>query len=158
MKRALMVAVAGVLLAAAGGWRQAESKAAGVDAEQQIRALEQKMNDAYGRNDLAAYFAYYAPDFVQWLPEGRTDLAKYKKDWTEYVNAGNKVQGVEIRDAVVRVSPSGDAAVFAYLLSVKTKLADGKITEEQNQETDVWFKRDGAWKVVALHYSAAEKK
>lgn len=157
MKRALVVAVAAMLVVAAG-WRRAESKASGGDVEKEIRALEQKMNDAYGRNDLAAYFAYYAPDFVQWLPEGRTDLAKYKKDWTEYVNAGNKVQGVEIRDAVVRVSPSGDAAVFAYILYVKTKLADGKITEEQNQETDVWFKRDGAWKVVALHYSAAEKK
>jgi len=116
------------------------------------------MNEAYGKNDLPAYFSYYAPDFVQWLPEGRTDLAKYRKDWTDYVQAGNTVQAVEIRDAVVRVSPAEDAAVFQYILYVKTKLADGKITEEENQETDVWLKCNGEWKVVALHYSSVPKK
>ena len=126
--------------------------------EQEIRGLEQKMNDAYGKNDLAAYFSYYAADFVQWLPEGRTDLEKYKKDWTEYIKSGNQVQEVKLRDVTVRVSPSEDTAVFAYILYVKTKLADGKVTEEENQETDVWFKRQGEWKVVALHYSPVAKK
>ncbi len=127
-------------------------------AEKVIRELEDKMNAAYAKNDLPAYFAYYADDFVQWLPEGRTDLEKYKKDWTAYVNAGNEVQGVEIRELVIRVDAAEDSAVANYTLYVKTKLADGKITEEENQETDVWFKRNGAWKVVALHYSPAAKK
>lgn len=127
-------------------------------AENQIRQLEDKMNAAYATNDLAAYFAYYADDFVQWLPEGRTDLEKYKKDWTAYVGAGNKVEGVEIRELMVRVDAAEDSAVASYTLYVKTKLADGKVTEEENQETDVWFKRNGTWKVVALHYSPAAKK
>ena len=126
--------------------------------EQEIRGLEQKMNDAYGKNDLPAYFSYYAPDFVQWLPEGRTDLEKYKKDLTEYIKSGNQVPEVKLRDVTVRVSPSEDTAVVGYILYVKTKLADGKITEEENQETDVWFKRQGEWKVVALHYSPVAKK
>jgi len=126
--------------------------------ENQIRQLEDKMNAAYATNDLPAYFAYYADDFVQWLPEGRTDLEKYKKDWTAYVGAGNKVEGVEIRELVVRVDAAEDSAVASYTLYVKTKLADGKVTEEENQETDVWFKRNGTWKVVALHYSPAAKK
>jgi ketosteroid isomerase-like protein len=127
-------------------------------AEKEIRELEDKMNAAYAKNDLPAYFAYYADDFVQWLPEGRTDLAKYKKDWTAYVEAGNKVQGVEIRELTLRVDAAEDSAVASYTLYVKTKLADGKITQEENQETDVWFKRNGTWKVVALHYSPAAKK
>ena len=126
--------------------------------EQEVRAIEQKWNDAYGRNDLHTYFSYYAPDVIQMLPEGITDLAKYEKDWTDYVQAGNKVQSVEIRNAVVRVSPAEDSAVFMYVLYVKTKLADEKITEEENQETDVWFKRNGEWKVAALHYSPVPTK
>jgi ketosteroid isomerase-like protein len=136
--------------------RAAIAQSTGV--EQQIRELEQKMNDAYGRNDLPTYFSYYAPDFVQWLPEGRTDLEKYKKDWTEYIKKGNQVQEVKLKDVTVRVGPSQDSAVFAYILYVKTKMADGKVTEEENQETDVWFKRQGEWKVVTLHYSPVAKK
>jgi len=153
LRTALLVAM-GLL---AGMLWEVKSTAAG-NAEQEIRGLEQKMNDAYARNDLPAYFSYYAHDFVQWLPEGRTDLEKCRKDWTAYVGAGNKVQGVELRDVVVRVGPSADTAAVAYILYVKTKLADGKITEEENQETDVWFKRNGEWKVVALHYSPVQKK
>jgi ketosteroid isomerase-like protein len=126
--------------------------------EKEIRSLEDKMNGAYEKNDLPAYFAYYAPDFVQWLPEGRTDLEKYKKDWTAYIGAGNQVQKIELRDLMVKVDASEDSAIASYILYVSTKLADGKITEEENQETDVWFKRNGSWKVVALHYSPVAKK
>jgi ketosteroid isomerase-like protein len=126
--------------------------------EKEIRSLEEKMNDAYAKNDLPAYFSYYAADFMQWLPEGRTDLGKYEKDWTAYIGAGNKVQGIEIRELIVKVDASEDTAIASYILYVKTKLADGKVTEEENQETDVWFKRDGKWKIAALHYSPVGKK
>jgi ketosteroid isomerase-like protein len=126
--------------------------------EKEIRTLEDTMNDAYARNDLPTYFSYYATDFVQWLPEGRTDLAKYKRDWTDYIAAGNKVQAIEIRQMIVKLDTAEDTAVASYILYVKTKLADGKITEEENQETDIWFKRNGNWKIVALHYSPAAKK
>jgi len=146
----LTVAVLGMLS------RQAASRAGSV--ENEIHDLEVKINASYAANDLPAYFAAYAPDFTQWLPEGRTDLAAYKKEWTEYIAVGNKVQSAEFSDLHIQVSPSQDAAVASYLLHVKTKLVDGKITEEDNQETDVFFKRDGVWKIVELHYSLLPKK
>jgi ketosteroid isomerase-like protein len=95
---------------------------------------------------------------VQWLPEGRTDLAAYEKDWTAYIAAGNKTEAADVSDLVVKVGPSRDSAVAAYVLHVKTKLANGQVTNEEFQETDIWFKRDGVWKIVALHYSPAAKK
>lgn len=124
----------------------------------EITGLEQKFNAAYAVNDLKAYFSYYAPDMVQWLPEGRTDLAAYEKDWTAYIAAGNKTEAADMSELVVKVSPSRDSAVAAYVLHVKTKLANGQVTNEEFQETDIWFKRDGVWKIVALHYSPAAKK
>ena len=127
-------------------------------AEQEVREFEQRANAAYEANDLAKYFSFYADDFSQYLPEGRTDLAGYKKEWTEYIGAGNRVENVQLSDMHVQVGPSGDTAVASYILSVRTKLKDGKITEEDNQESDVLFKRNGQWKVVFLHYSAAPKK
>lgn len=126
--------------------------------EQQIREMEEKANAAYEANDLPKYFSYYAPDFSQFLPEGRSDLAAYQKEWTEYIQSGNRVQKVTISDLHIQAGPSGDSGVASYLLHVTTKLKDGKITEEDNQESDVWFQRKGEWKIVFLHYSAAPKK
>ena len=122
--------------------------------EQQIRELEQKYNAAYAANDLPTYFSYLADDFGQWLPSGRTDKASYQTSWTRFITGGGKVLSAELSDVQVKVSPSGDSAVVSYLLHVKTQASRGT-SDETYQETDVWFKRNGAWKIVYLHYSAA---
>lgn len=126
--------------------------------EDEIKDVEQRANAAYEANDLAKYFSFYASDFSQFLPEGRTDLAGYRKEWTAYIGEGNRVQKVEISDMHIQAGPSKDTAVASYILHVRTKLKDGKISDEDNQESDVLFKRNGEWKVVFLHYSAAPKK
>lgn len=155
MKKATRYLIGALLLA---GIAQTSGSGAATKTDDEIHELEQKMNEAYAKNDLQTYFSYYAQDFMQWLPEGRTDLDKYKRQWMAYVTAGNTMQAAEVRELFVRVSPSEDAAVASYILHVKTKTADGKITEDDSQETDVWFKREGAWKVVALHYAPLSKK
>jgi ketosteroid isomerase-like protein len=119
----------------------------------EIVRLEQQVNAAYARNDLPAYFGFYAPDLTQWFEEGRVDLPSYQKNWTAYINAGNRILAADYSDMNIRVSPSGDAAVASYLLRVRTRTKDGKESAEENHETDVWFRRGGSWKIVVLHYS-----
>jgi ketosteroid isomerase-like protein len=125
--------------------------------EQEIRDFEQKYNGAYAANDLPTYFSYLAPDFVQWLPSGRTDKASYQQSWTRFITGGGKVMAADFSDLQIKMGPSGDTAVASYLLHVNTHSARGD-SDETFQETDVLFRRDGAWKVVYLHYSAAPKK
>jgi len=126
--------------------------------EDEVRDFEQRANAAYEANELPKYFSFYATDFSQVLPEGRSDLAAYKKEWSEYIGEGNRVQKVDLSDMHIQVGPNKDTAVASYVLHVRTKLKDGKSTDEDNQESDVLFKRNGEWKVVFLHYSAAPKK
>jgi len=126
--------------------------------EDQIRELEEKINASYAANDLPSYFSYYAPDFSQWLPEGRTDLETYQKDWTRFIQGGARVQAATFSDLLIQVGPGGDTAVASYLLHVRTRDQKGEVSEEDNQESDVFFKRDGTWKIVFLHYSPAPKK
>jgi ketosteroid isomerase-like protein len=128
-------------------------------AEQEITELEQKMNAAYAANDLPTYFAFYSKDFTQWLPEGRTDLPQYEKMWTGFIKSGGAVVSDEISEMHIQIGPGGDTAVASYLLHVKTRSPKKKeVADEVFQESDVWFKRDGSWKVVHLHYSPAPKK
>jgi ketosteroid isomerase-like protein len=126
--------------------------------EDEVREFEQRANAAYEANDLPKYFSFYATDFSQFLPEGRSNLTAYQKEWTEYIGEGNRVQKVDLSDMHIQIGPNKDTAVASYVLHVRTKLKDGKITDEDNQESDVLFKRNGEWKVVFLHYSAAPKK
>lgn len=123
--------------------------------EQELVRLEQGFNDAYGANDLAKYFAYYADDLVAIFPEGRTSLAAYRKDWTAFIGAGNRLEFARLSDLVIRVAPAADAAVASYQLAVRTRLANGKVTDERFFETDVWLRRNGEWRVAHVHYSAA---
>ena len=150
------LSVLGVILFFAYAGTQARPRPASV--EDEIKNVEQRANAAYEANDLPKYFSFYAQDFSQFLPEGRTDLAQYHKDWSAYIGEGNRIQKVELSDMHIQLGPNQDTAVASYLIHVRTKLKDGKITDEDNQESDVLFKREGEWKVVFLHYSAAPKK
>jgi ketosteroid isomerase-like protein len=152
------VVIAALILAAPMAYLALQAKPLPASVEDQIKDVEQRANAAYEANDLPKYFSFYAPDFTQFLPEGRTDLPQYQKDWTAYIGEGNRIQKVEISDMHIQLGPNKDTAVASYILHVRTKAKDGKITDEDNQESDVLFKRNGDWKVVFLHYSAAPKK
>ena len=70
---------------------------------------------------------------------------------------GRGVESVQLSDMHVQIDPSGDTAVASYLLRVKTRSAKGVLSDENFQESDVWFKRNGEWKVVHLHYWPAPR-
>ncbi|MEP6548429.1 MAG: nuclear transport factor 2 family protein [Gammaproteobacteria bacterium] len=121
-----------------------------------IHQLEVDFNAAYAANDLDKYFSFYADDAVMWFPEGRTDTPSYKKEWTAYLKTGAQIQAATISDLQIRFSPQGDTAIASYLLHLKTQEADKKVKNEIYQETDVWFKAAGAWKITHVHYAPAQ--
>jgi uncharacterized protein (TIGR02246 family) len=118
-----------------------------------IRQLEQESNAAYAANDLEKYFSYYADDAVFWFPEGRTDVPSYKKEWSDFLKTGAGIKAGTTSDMHIRFSPRGDVAVASYVLHLTTQEADKKVHSEDHQETDVWFKTDGGWKIAHVHYS-----
>ena len=145
---ALAFAVLGPALTAA-------AQPAAPAAEQEVRAFIAAYNADYEKNDLDAYFRAFAPDLTQWFPQGRVDLASYRASWSKYIGAGNRVEKAEVRDLRVQVGPSGDTAVATYVLRVTTRPVKGAVTVEDNQETDVLFKRDGRWAIVHVNYAPA---
>jgi ketosteroid isomerase-like protein len=124
-------------------------------AEREVRAVIAAYNADYAKNDLDAYFRAFAPDLTQWFPQGRVDLASYRASWTKYIGAGNAVTAAEVRDLRVQVGPSGDSAVATDVLRVTTRSVKGEVSTEDNQETDVLFKRGGAWRIVHVNYAPA---
>jgi ketosteroid isomerase-like protein len=127
-------------------------------AEREVAEAVKACNRAYAANDLAAYWAFYAPDLTQWFATGRVDLPTYRRDWEKFVAEGGRVEAAEVEDLVIQVGPSADAAVASYRLRVRTRGTDGKLTDEAMHESDVLFKRDGRWLIVHLNYAPSEPK
>ena len=122
-----------------------------------IRRLEDDFNASYAANDLGKYFGYYAEDAILWFPEGRTDVPAYKKEWTEYIKGGAALEQAKLSDLHIRLSPAADTAIANYQLHVRTREADKSVTDEDFQETDIWFKTAAGWKITHVHYSPAPK-
>jgi ketosteroid isomerase-like protein len=127
-------------------------------AEKEVRKVIADYNAAYGRNDLDTYFSYFAPDLTQWFPSGRVDLKSYRESWTKSVKEGNVLEKAEVLDLQVQISPAADAGVATYILRVTDKNPKGEVRTSDNHETDVLFKRDGAWKIVHVNYSPARPR
>lgn len=121
-----------------------------------IFALEAEVNRAYAANDTKTYFGFYADDLRALFPDGPSTLAAYRTDWEKMIKAGGKVEHFTYTDMHVQMAPGADAAVASYVADVKVIGPDGKPTDNGKfYETDVWFKRGGAWKIVETHYSKA---
>lgn len=149
------VRVLAVLSLASAVVSSAAAQSADAAAEREVRAVIAAYNADYARNDLDAYFRAFAPDLTQWFPQGRVDLPSYRASWTKYIGSGNKVEAAEVRDLRVQVGPSADSAVATYVLRVTTRSAKGEVATEDNQETDVLFKRAGTWRIVHVNYAPA---
>lgn len=122
-------------------------------AEAEVVDAEKRFNAAYLANDMAAYWPFYDASVSMWLGDDPATLVSYKEQWTKLLKDGGKVQENTLSDLGVRVAPSGDSAVASYTVHVVTRQPDGSVTKERARETDVWFKQNGAWKVVHLHYA-----
>jgi ketosteroid isomerase-like protein len=110
-------------------------------------------NGAYERNELDAYFAYYAEDATLWFDSGRVKLADYKNDWHKLVKDGGGVVKNVISDLNVQMGPGDTTAVATYQLDVETRMPDGSITKDHAHETDVWFLGNGQWLIAHIHYT-----
>lgn len=124
--------------------------------ESEVRDFVIRYNNDYGNNDLDPYFSSFDPSLTQWYASGRVDLPSYEESWRKNIAAGGGNTKVEVNDLVIQVNPEGNAAVATYVVDV-TPRKDGKAVDriDRNQETDVLFKLDGAWKVVHVNYRSA---
>ena len=79
MKPARAFAISTLMLAVPIGFLALQAKPRPASVEDEIKDVEQRANAAYEANDLPKYFSFYASDFSQFIPEGRTDLAASRR-------------------------------------------------------------------------------
>jgi len=118
-------------------------------AESKILALESKWNDAYKRGDVSTMELLLSPNFVITVEDGNTFS---ESGYLAYNTASAlHVEISEMTDLKVRMHGNVAVVTGAYHEKGTSK---GKPYESRDRLTDVWMKNaDGAWQVIAAHYS-----
>ena len=86
----------------------------------------------------------------------KADITQLEQDFNAAYAANDldKYFGYYSDDAVLWFQ-NGRTDIPSYLLHLTTKKADQTVANEVFQETDVWFKTAGGWKISHVHYSDA---
>jgi len=122
----------------------------------QIRALEDRFAAAVRAKDVDAIMRVYSPadgltvfDVVP--PRAYVGMAAYRQDWQTVVGGTSGPINFMISD--LKIEASGD---MAYSHSIQTMAWTGGKGDAHSfavRVTDVYRKRDGAWRIVHEHVS-----
>jgi ketosteroid isomerase-like protein len=118
----------------------------------EIESIQRKRIDAWVKRDVDGYASFYWPDAVLFVNDRQITVAEFHRGLRALVHAGGGCVSIDVPplDGMI-VSASGDAAVVTFAWSTRFRAADGVVGDYKNQETNVWFKRAGDWKLSALH-------
>ena len=149
---AALVAFFGLLLASSSS---GQSPGQG---EQDVREAVRQIVTAYQANDIERYFSFYADDMTVLRATGRWTKDAYYDRWKKIVGSGGGVASADVVDLQVQMSPAGDSAVATYQMPVKPRYASTEAAKGQAPEiiyymTDVFFRRNGRWHIVHLHWT-----
>ena len=119
-----------------------------------VIALERGALDRWGKGDPQGYFDIMAPDQTYFDPitakriDGQDALKQFIAPFTGKI----RIERFEMIDP--KVQRSGDLAVLTFnLVSYGAQMDGGPKTTVRWNATEVYQRRDGAWKIVHSHWS-----
>ena len=120
-------------------------------AEQQVRAAVESYNRAFVGKDLPALKALLASDIV--LYEHSVRNIGLDDVWEHHLRPEvSAFEGTKADFTDMRVWVSNDLALVTRQYAI-TATMNGRPIDARGNETMGWAFRDGAWKVVHIHYS-----
>lgn len=127
-----------------------------MDSSEELSQAIRRKNTAYGAGAIAGYLATYADDATIFdrVPMTLDDLRRLMASQF----ADGKTLEYEVADnEPIRFTESGDAAIVSYRLREKFRYGDGRITDTEYYETNVWQRRNGQWQMVHTHLSVVKE-
>jgi hypothetical protein len=116
-----------------------------------ISDLHRKRGEALLNRQPEPYSASFWDDAVLFIFDHRMTLDQMRRR-LPLLAAGSEAITVEfppIDDMVI--GESGDAATTGFQWKTRIRSSEGVIYDRVNYETDVWYRRNGTWKVIRMH-------
>lgn len=119
--------------------------------EQQVRDAVESYNRAFVTKDLTALKALLAPDIV--LYEHSVKNIGLDDVWDHHLRPEVEAfQDTKAEFTDVKVWAVQDMALVTRQYAI-TATMNGRPIDARGNETMVWTRRDGAWRVTHIHYS-----
>ncbi len=120
-----------------------------------IDGIQRNRIEAWMRRDADAYLSFYWDDAVIFAVDKRTTVAEFRQWMVALFAAGGGSVTIEIPPVdELAISSAGDAAVTSFTWRTRFRSAEGAEVDEVNYETNVWYLRDGVWKIIGLHLTS----
>ena len=125
---------------------------------EELRTAVDTFYNAWYDSDWDLYYSFYADDVVLIDSSGdHMSLDEYNAKAAQQTERIGSVITDQLHKNLVptiRVGPNGDAGVAYWTLPFEYQKADGTKTTINWAESDVWWKIDGEWKAVLIHFHA----
>jgi ketosteroid isomerase-like protein len=127
-----------------------------VNRSEELGQAIRRKNAAYGAGDIAGYLAAYAQDAIIFdrVPMTFDDLRRLMA--SQFAD-GRTLEYQIADDEPIRFIESSDAAIVCYPWREKFRYGDGRITDTEYYETNVWHRRNGQWQMVHAHLSVVKE-
>jgi ketosteroid isomerase-like protein len=121
--------------------------------EREVLAAAGSLVEAFGRHDVAAYFAAFRPDATFCFhthPEPLRSRAAYEELWRGWEADGLRVLGCTSSEQQVQLF--GDVAVVTHRVATRLRTAEGEESLDE-RETIVLTRGEDGWRAVHEHLS-----
>ena len=156
MRRMVLVPLLAVALAGALKAQEAGGKESGqAAAQQQVLKIENEVNDAIGKNDWKMVVRMWSPD-MDYTNQSGQFLTR-----ADFVNAlkSGRTKFLTMTHSGMRARAYGDCGDLVVVTGYSTSHIDqaGTLSVGPRRFSDVWVKRNGAWRLVVHHVTNVAK-
>jgi len=116
-----------------------------------MRDLHRQRGEALWHREPEPYSASFWDDAIIFVFNHRVTLHQMRRQ-LPLLAAGSEAITIEfppLNDLIV--SESGDAATTSFEWRTRIRNSGGIVFDRVNYETDVWYRRNGIWKVICMH-------
>jgi ketosteroid isomerase-like protein len=117
-----------------------------------ITGLHSKRGQAWLRRDFEGYLSCYWDDAILFTVDERITVAELRRKLVLLLEAGGGPLELNLPPpADIMVSSEADAITTGYEWSARSQSEDGVVFDRSYHETNVWYRRDGIWKIIRMH-------
>jgi ketosteroid isomerase-like protein len=128
-----------------------------MDYAEELQAIIRKLPAIYRSGDIDSYLEHYAPDISAYYSGTAMTAIEAHQFIKSLFEGGGKTVKFEMTSPLVQFDESTEAAIVSYRWREHFRFNDGHETDTEYYESDVWYRRDGKWKIVNVHQSTIKE-
>lgn len=116
-----------------------------------IGGFHRERREALLQRDSELYSAFFWDDSVLFIFDHLMTLEQMRRR-LPLLAAGSEAITVEFPPLEdLALSETGDAATTSFRWKTRIRNSEGAMFDRVNYETDVWYQRNGVWKIICMH-------